>query len=133
LRIGTVAERSGVPAKTIRYYEEVGLIAPAERGDNGYRTYSKRDVEILRFIQQARSLGFSVRDVSDLLSLWVDQKRASSDVKAVARKHLEEVEIRIKQLEGIRKTLLHLIGRCRGNERPDCPILDHLAEDDECH
>lgn len=133
MRIGTAAERSGVPAKTIRYYEEIGLIAPADRGENGYRAYSKRDVEILRFIQRARSLGFSVHDVSNLLSLWADQKRASADVKAVARKHLEEVEMRIEQLATIRETILHLIERCHGDMRPDCPILDRLADVDECH
>jgi Cu(I)-responsive transcriptional regulator len=103
------------------------------RGDNGYRDYSNRDVEILRFIHRARSLGFSVQDVSNLLSLWLDRKRASADVKAVAQKHLEDIEVRIQQLESIRTTLLHLMERCHGDERPDCPILDELAENNDCH
>jgi Cu(I)-responsive transcriptional regulator len=133
MKIGDVAQRSGVSAKTIRYYEDVGLIRPAARGENGYRNYSNRDVEILRFIHRARSLGFSVQDVSNLLSLWLDRKRASADVKSVARKHLEDVELRIRQLESIRATLVHLMQRCHGDRRPDCPILEELADEAQCH
>lgn len=133
MKIGDVAQRSGVSAKTIRYYEDVGLIRPAVRGENGYRNYSNRDVEILRFIHRARSLGFSVQDVSNLLSLWLDRKRASADVKSVARKHLEDVELRIRQLESIRATLVHLMQRCHGDRRPDCPILEELADEAQCH
>ena len=133
MKIGDVAQRSGVSAKTIRYYEDVGLIRPAVRGENGYRNYSNRDVELLRFIHRARSLGFSVQDVSNLLSLWLDRKRASADVKSVARKHLEDVELRIRQLESIRATLVHLMQRCHGDRRPDCPILEELADEAQCH
>ncbi len=133
MKIGDVAQRSGVSAKTIRYYEDVGLIRPAARGENGYRNYSNRDVEILRFIHRARSLGFSVQDVSNLLSLWLDRKRASADVKSVAKKHLEDVELRIRQLESIRATLVHLMQRCHGDRRPDCPILEELADEAQCH
>lgn len=127
MNIGTVAKVSGVPAKTIRYYEEIGLIPEALRGDNGYRQYRQDDVEILRFVQRARKLGFSVKDVGDLLALWRDTGRASADVKAVALRHIEEVEERIRELESIRATLQDLTRNCHGDDRPDCPILEGLA------
>jgi MerR family copper efflux transcriptional regulator len=127
MRIGTLAERSGVSAKTIRYYEQSGLIRKPERQFNGYRSYSDRDVEILRFIHRARQLGFSVTDVGNLLDLWSNRKRASSNVKALAERHLADVEQRIAHLESIRGTLQHLIHNCHGDDRPDCPILDRLA------
>jgi len=127
MRIGEVAEVTGVPAKTIRYYEEIGLIPPALRGDNGYRQYRRQDVEILRFIQRARGLGFSVKDVSSLLALWRDTDRASADVKAVALAHIDAIDVRIAELESMRNTLTHLTNRCHGDDRPDCPILEDLA------
>jgi Cu(I)-responsive transcriptional regulator len=127
MNIGDVAKGSGVPAKTIRYYEDIGLIPPAVRGDNGYRQYRQDDVELLRFIQRARKLGFAVKDVANLLALWRDKGRASKDVKAVALRHIEEVETRIRELESIRETLLDLTERCHGDDRPDCPILNGLA------
>ncbi len=127
MNIGTVAKTSGVPTKTIRYYESIGLIPPASRGDNGYRTYSQMDVETLRFIHRARRLGFPVKDVGNLLALWQDKNRASADVKAFALRHIEEVERRITELESIRQTLLDLTKRCHGDDRPGCPILDDLA------
>lgn len=127
MNIGTVARRTGVPARTIRYYESIGLMPPASRSENGYRAYTSRDMEALRFIQRARNLGFSIRDVADLLALWRDTSRASADVKSVAMRHIEEVERRIAELESIRRTLLDLTHRCHGDDRPDCPILDDLA------
>ena len=128
MNIGSVAEHSGVPAKTIRYYEEIGLIPPAVRSDNGYRSYRQKDVEILRFVQRSRKLGFSVKDVGNLLQLWNDTERASADVKALALRHIDEIEGRIAELESIRDTLLHLTECCHGDDRPDCPILDGLAK-----
>lgn len=127
MNIGSAAKRSGVTAKTIRYYESIGLIPNATRADNGYRDYASNDVETLRFIKRARSLGFSVDDVGSLLSLWHDKSRASGDVKAVALKHIEQVEGRIRELESIRDTLKHLTECCQGDNRPDCPILEGLA------
>lgn len=127
MNIGSAAKRSGVTAKTIRYYESIGLIPAATRADNGYRDYGANDVETLRFIKRARSLGFSVDDVGSLLSLWHDTSRASGDVKAVALKHIEQVEVRIRELESIRDTLKHLTTCCHGDNRPDCPILEGLA------
>lgn len=127
MNIGTVAGVTGVSAKTIRYYESIGLIPEADRAENGYRDYSKTDIEMLRFIQRARRLGFSVKDVSNLLTLWQDRNRASGDVKAMALKHIEEVDERIRELESIRDTLKHLTHACHGDDRPDCPILNDLA------
>lgn len=127
MNIGQVAKNSGVSAKTIRYYESIGLIAEASRTVSGYRTYSDKDVETLRFIHHSRNLGFSVKDVSRLLDLWRDQKRASADVKELALSHIEEVDRKIAELKTIRDTLTHLTRRCHGDNRPDCPILKELA------
>ena len=127
MNIGQVSSRSGIPAKTIRYYESVGLLPEAERAPNGYRRYRDRDLETLRFIQRARGLGFSVRDVADLLNLWRDRDRASADVKALARKHIAEIDERLQQLQSVRNTLTALVERCHGDDRPDCPILDDIA------
>jgi Cu(I)-responsive transcriptional regulator len=128
MNIGLAAKRSGVPAKTIRYYEEIGLIGPAGRTAAGYRDYGSADVETLRFIQRARSLGFSVKDVGDLLALWRDRDRASADVRAIALDHVRAVEAKIAELEAMRRTLTALVERCAGDDRPDCPILEGLSE-----
>ncbi len=129
MTIGEVARRSGVPAKTIRYYESVGLIAGAERRRNNYRDYDESDVRTLHFVRRARSLGFTMRDVADLLALWNDRSRASADVKAVALRHLSQIDAKIAQLSAMRDTLEDLSRRCHGDDRPDCPILDELAAD----
>ncbi|MBI3451759.1 MAG: Cu(I)-responsive transcriptional regulator [Rhodospirillales bacterium] len=127
MNIGTVAEMSGVPAKTIRYYESIGLIRSADRRSNNYRDYSTNDVQTLRFIHRARRLGFSVRQVGELLALWQDKQRASHDVKTVAMNHIVEIDRKLAELEGMRRTLVSLAERCQGDDRPDCPILDDLA------
>ena len=129
MNIGDAAERSGLPAKTIRYYEDIRLLKPA-RGDNGYRDYSDEDVHRLRFLQRARSLGFSVEECRQLLSLYGDRERSSADVKAIAEGKLVEVDRKITALVGLRKTLQHLVHNCHGDERPECPILDELAGSD---
>ncbi len=128
MNIGTVSEQTGMPAKTIRYYEEIGLIPPPLRAQNGYRHYQDKDVETLRFIQRSRRLGFSVKDVGNLLALWQDKNRASSDVKLFALQHIKEIEGRIDELESIRQTLIRLTDSCHGDNRADCPILDDLAK-----
>lgn len=128
MNIGTIAERSGIPPKTIRYYEDIGLIHPAERRANGYRTYSAVDARELKFIQRARSLGFSVEEVRELLDLWRDKERPSAAVKAVALRHLDALDRKIEELKAMRLTLADLIEHCRGDRRPDCPILDTLDE-----
>jgi len=127
MQIGRVAEHSGVPAKTIRYYEEIGLISKPERTPSGYREYDKQDVEVLRFVSRARGLGFSIKDVKNLLTLYNDRGRASADVKNIALEHVDEIERKMAELDSIRRTLLHLADKCHGDERPKCPILQELA------
>jgi len=127
MNIGQAAKRSNVSAKTIRYYESIGLVAPAHRTASGYRTYSDNDVQTLRFIHHARNLGFSVNEVSMLLDLWRDQNRASADVKTLATAHIAAVDRKIEELQRMRDTLLDLTHRCHGDDRPDCPILEGLA------
>ncbi|ARJ65813.1 Cu(I)-responsive transcriptional regulator [Magnetospirillum sp. ME-1] len=127
MNIGEAARRSGVSAKTIRYYESVGLIPAAGRTSSGYRAYTANEVETLRFIHRSRSLGFSVADVAGLLELWRDRSRASADVKAIALKHVADIERKIAELDTIRRTLLDLTTRCCGDDHPECPILDELA------
>ncbi len=127
MNIGEAAQLSGVPAKTIRYYEEVGLIPPARRSEAGYRRFGSRDLSTLRFVQRARSLGFTVRDVAALLALWQNTARASSEVKALASQHCARIDAKIAELQSMRRTLDDLMARCHGDERPDCPILDDLA------
>jgi len=127
MNIGEIAARSGMPPKTIRYYESVGLIAEARRSDSGYRTYDERDLRILRFIHRARDLGFSVKDVGGLLALWRDPRRSSAEVKELARNHVADIDRKIAELRGMRRAVLDMMERCHGDERPDCPILDDLA------
>jgi len=127
MHIGAVAEQSGVPTKTIRYYESIGLIQRARRTGAGYRVYGQHDIQTLRFIQRARGLGFSVQDVAGLLALWQDTGRASAQVKALAEDHRGKIDRKIEELRGLRATLDHLIVRCHGDDRPECPILDDLA------
>ena len=127
MNIGDASAASGVSAKMIRYYEQIGLIRPAARTESGYRVYSPSEVETLRFIRRARDLGFSVEEMGTLLALWQDKARESADVKRVALQHVAEIEKRIVELEGMARTLRHLAGHCHGDERPDCPILDDLA------
>lgn len=128
MHIGTVADRAGIPSKTIRYYESIGLIPQAPRSAGGYRRYAERDLHTLRFIQRARGLGFSVKEVSALLMLWRDDRRASADVKALSERHVADIDRKITELRAMRRTLVDLIDRCHGDHRPDCPILDDLAE-----
>jgi MerR family transcriptional regulator, copper efflux regulator len=126
MNIGQAAEATGVSAKRIRYYEQVGLLEPAQRSDAGYRVYEDRDLHTLRFIQRARRLGFSLAQVSELLKLWHDQGRSSGQVKAVAMKHIDELHSKIDELQSMVDTLTHLANRCDGGARPDCPILSEL-------
>ena len=127
MNIGKVARLSGVSAKTIRYYEKIGLIEAAARSGGNYRVYGDSEVETLRFIQRARSLGFSVGEVAELLALWRDRSRSSRQVKALANQHLQDIDGKIAALKTMRDTLNELIERCHGDARPDCPILADLA------
>jgi MerR family copper efflux transcriptional regulator len=127
LTIGEAAIRSGVPAKTIRYYEQIGLIGAAARGANQYRSYSEADVAILRFVGRARRLGFSVQELKQLVALYRDRGRASADVKTIALHHIEHIDRKLAELQTVRAALADLAERCHGDARPDCPILDELA------
>ena len=127
MQIGELAKHSGVSAKTIRYYESVGLVPTADRTDSGYRRYGENDVRILRFIARARRLGFSTDDVRGLLNLWNDRDRASADVHALATRHIEAISEKIVELQSIQQAVEHLTRQCHGDERPECPILEGLA------
>lgn len=126
MNIGEAAAASGLPAKTIRYYEEIGLIEP-QRTASGYRVFAEAEVHKLAFVSRARSLGFSIDDCRALLGLYDDKTRASADVKRLAAEHLEEIGRKIAELEAMRGTLTTLVESCHGDARPDCPILDGLA------
>lgn len=128
MNIGIVAKRSNLPTKTIRYYESVGIIPPIARTKSGYRQYTETDVQTLHFIHRARNLGFSVKDVSRLLSLWRDKQRSSADVKALASEHIQRIEKKITELAAMQGALNTLIGQCSGDVRSDCPILEGLAD-----
>lgn len=128
MNIGEAAKRSGISAKMIRYYEEIGLIPPAHRSYAGYRMYSQSDVHRLHFIRRARDLGFSVAEIEQLLSLWNDRSRQSADVKRLALAHIDELEDRIKSLQELANTLKTLADCCAGDDRPDCPILASLEQ-----
>ncbi|GGB46280.1 Cu(I)-responsive transcriptional regulator [Roseibium aquae] len=126
MNIGDASKETGLPAKTIRYYEEIGLVMP-DRAANGYRDYCEADVHRLRFLQRSRSLGFSIQECRLLLSLYQDENRASADVKALALAKIEEVDRKIAELRSLRATLSDLAAHCSGDDRPDCPIMDDLA------
>jgi MerR family copper efflux transcriptional regulator len=129
MNIGEVATATGLPAKTIRYYESEGLIDRPARSAGNYRRYDDAHVQTLRFIQHARQLGFSLKEVGALVALWRDKHRASADVRRLAAAHLKEIDARIAELKRMRHTLEGLVERCHGDHRPDCPILDELAEE----
>lgn len=125
--IGQASRRTGVSAKMIRYYEEIGLLRPAARSEAGYRHYGEADLHTLRFVRRARDLGFGMDDIAGLLALWHDRGRASAQVKTIALDHVGTLRRRIAELEAMSRTLADLAERCCGNDRPDCPILDDLA------
>lgn len=127
MNISEAAERAGLPTKTIRYYEDIGLVEPARRRDNGYRDYAERDVHMLRFLSRARGLGFSVADCRALVALYTDTDRKSADVKDIALNRVAEIDTKIAELQLMRATLVDLADTCHGDNRPDCPIIDDLS------
>lgn len=127
MNIGDIAKRTGLPAKTIHYYEDIDLIRP-HRDQNGYRVFGETDFHKLAFLGRARALGFSIEDCRTLLALYEDENRASADVKRLAQEHLQKIDDKIAQLSSMRDTLTHLVHACAGDNRPDCPILKDLAK-----
>ena len=127
MNIGEAAKASGVSAKMIRHYEEVGLMPPARRTEAGYRLYGDSEVHTLRFIRQSRDLGFSIAQIGELVGLWQNRRRPSRMVKALAQAHVQELERKVQELMAMKATLEHLVHCCHGDERPDCPILESLA------
>jgi Cu(I)-responsive transcriptional regulator len=128
MNIGEAAAASGVSAKMIRYYEQAGLIAPPARTMSGYRVYSANDIHALRFVRRARDLGFTVEQIGELMQLWRDRSRASADVKRIALEHVKVLDAKRREIEEMAKALKHLAAHCHGDARPDCPIIDDLAQ-----
>ena len=126
MNIQAAASQVGLPVKTVRYYDDIELVR-ASRRENGYREYGDQEIHKLRFLGRARSLGFSIEDCRQLLSLYEDSSRASADVKLLATRHLEEIDKKLAELTGLRETLSDLVQNCHGDDRPDCPILEGLA------
>ena len=126
LNIGEAAAASGVSAKMIRHYEGVGLLPAAQRTESGYRQYAESDVQTLLFIRHSRDLGFSLPEIARLVGLWQDRRRPSREVKALARRHLEELEVKAQELLAMKSALEHLVRCCRGDDRPECPIIESL-------
>lgn len=129
MNIGQAAKASGISAKMIRHYESVGLFPQALRTEAGYRQYGDKDLATLRFIRHARDLGFSIEQIRALLGLWQDRRRPSRQVRALAQAHIEELDAKLKDLQAMKATLEHLVHCCHGDDRPDCPIIDSLAQD----
>ena len=132
MNIGQASGASGVSAKMIRYYEQIGLVRSADRTDSNYRSFGPHEINELRFIKRARTLGFSVKEIETLLSLWRDRERPSREVKAIADRHKAELMARIAEMQSIVETLEDLSTCCLGDERPDCPILADLSGGADC-
>ena len=128
MNIGEAAQRSGVSAKMIRHYESLGMLPQVSRTESGYRQYGDREVHTLRFIRRARDLGFSIAEIGELLKLWQNQRRSSASVKKIAQQHVAALDAKMAEMAAMRKTLQHLVHCCGGDDRPDCPILDELAQ-----
>jgi MerR family gold-responsive transcriptional activator of gol and ges genes len=126
--IGQAASASGVSAKMIRHYEAIGITPKALRSDSGYRLYTANDVHTLQFVRRARNLGFSMVEIKKLVGLWRNKSRASADVKAMANQHVKELEAKIVELQEMRDALKNLARKCHGDDRPECPIIDELAQ-----
>jgi Cu(I)-responsive transcriptional regulator len=127
MNIGEAAKATGVSAKMIRHYETVGLFPQPDRTDSGYRQYSPAEIHTLRFIRQARDLGFSLDDIKELLALWQNRRRPSRQVKALAEAHIHELEQKLQELQAMKATLENLVHCCHGDDRPECPILETLS------
>jgi MerR family copper efflux transcriptional regulator len=130
VNIGDAATASGVTAKMIRHYEDIGLIAKARRTSAGYRMYTPDDVHVLRFVRHSRSLGFSMDEIAALLGLWRNKRRPSRKVRELAQSHIDDLDRKIAEMQAMRATLTRLVDCCHGDDRPDCPILEELSRDE---
>ena len=130
MKIGAASAASGISERMIRHYEKIGLMPKAARRDSGYRDYDERDLHTLRFIGRARDAGFPIEEIRQLLTLWNDRERSSSDVKALALARAAELKKKARELDAMRRSLEHLAERCHGDNRPDCPILIDLEGKD---
>ena len=130
MNIGQVAKACGLPVKTVRYYDEIGLVTPRHRSESGYRQYGTTELSKLVFARRARAFGFSIDETRELLSLYEDQDRSSADVKRIAQAQLDEITRRMAELDALRAELEHLVHACHGDERPDCPIITELSKGD---
>lgn len=133
VNIGEAAKRSGVSAKMVRHYEDLGLLGDVPRSDAGYRRYTDREVHTLRFIRRSRDLGFGMAEIRELVKLWQNRRRASADVKRIALAHAADLDRRIAEMTTMKRTLMQLAECCAGNDRPECPILDELGDAPTCH
>jgi len=129
LQIGQAAKRADVSTKMVRHYESLGLLPVVVRTESGYRQYSDKDVHTLRFIKRARTLGFSMPEIAELLTLWQNKRRSSASVKRIAASHVADLDRRIEELSTMKRSLQTLVDCCHGDQRPDCPILDELGQD----
>ncbi|MEM7505632.1 MAG: Cu(I)-responsive transcriptional regulator [Pseudomonadota bacterium] len=127
MNIGAVAKAVDLPVKTVRYYADIGLVRPAARSTSGYRQYDETELSKLVFVRRARAFGFSIDEVRELLSLYEDRNRSSADVKEIATHRLEDIEKKMRELKALHDELAHLVTACRGDDRPDCPIISRFA------
>lgn len=127
MNISAAARAAGLPVKTVRYYADIGLVAPTARSEAGYRTYDDAALRKLTFIRRSRAFGFSIEECRELLSLYQDQGRSSAEVKRIASRRLDEIEQKQRELQSLHDELSHLVRACRGDQRPDCPIIDYLG------
>ena len=128
MNIGTAAKKSGLSVKTVRFYSNIGLISPDKSSDSNYRIYSNQDVEKLLFVGKARKFDFSIEECRELLSLYENKDRPSSEVKKITLKKIKEIEQRMAELDSLRTELKRVSKNCSGDQRPDCPIIGFLAE-----
>ena len=128
LNIGKAAKLSNLTVKTVRYYADIGLVSPVKNSSTGYRNFSEDDVACLQFVSKARKFNFSIQECEELLSLYSDKNRSSREVKALTLEKISEINVKLLELKDLKKQLSFLADNCKGNDRPDCPILDALSE-----
>ena len=128
LNIGKAAKLSNLTVKTVRYYADIGLVSPVKNSKTGYRDFSEDDVARLQFVSKARKFNFSIQECEELLSLYSDKNRSSREVKALTLEKISEINVKLLELKDLKKQLSFLADNCKGNDRPDCPILDALSE-----